>query len=119
VSLSRILSPVTAIAVAVGASGATRPSLVADRFNMARNNYRVTGKYRRNIYRPWLFLELIPETNWRREVAGKREFVPAFTVRLEINSEGPRALLPIPVIVNEPLPIPVPVPGYEPEPVFR
>jgi hypothetical protein len=119
VSLSRILSPVTAIAVAVGASGATRPSLVADRFNLARNNYRVTGKYRRNIYRPWLFLELIPETNWRREVAGKREFIPAFTVRLEINSEGPRALLPVPVIVNEPLPIPVPVPGYDPEPPLR
>lgn len=119
VTLSRILSPVTAVAVAVGATGATRPSLVADRFNLARNNYRVTGKYRRNIYRPWLFLELVPETNWRREVAGKREFVPAFTVRLEINSEGPRALLPVPVIVNEPLPIPVPVPGYDPEPVFR
>jgi hypothetical protein len=119
VSLSRILSPVTAIAVAVGASGATRPSLVADRFNLARNNYRVTGKYRRNIYRPWLFLELIPETNWRREVARKREFIPAFTVRLEINSEGPRALLPVPVIVNEPLPIPVPVPGYDPEPPLR
>ena len=67
VSLSRILSPVTAIAVAVGASGATRPSLVADRFNLAANNYKVTGKYRRNIYRPWLFLELVPETNWRRD----------------------------------------------------
>ena len=119
VSLSRILSPVTAVAVAVGASGATRPSLVADRFNLARNNYRVTGKYRRNIYRPWLFLELIPETNWRREAAGNREFIPAFTVRLEINSEGPRALLPVPVIVNEQLPIPVPIPGYDPEPVFR
>jgi hypothetical protein len=119
VSLSRILSPVTAVAVAVGANGATRPSLVADRFNLVVNNYKITGKYRRNIFRPWLFLELVPETNWRRVEAGNREFIPAFTVRLEINSEGPRALLPVPLIVNEPLPIPVPIPGYDPNPVFR
>jgi hypothetical protein len=106
VSLSRILSPVTAVAFAVGANGATRPSVVSDRFNLTANNYKVSGKYRRNIYRPWLFLELIPETNWRREDAGNREFIPAFTVRLEINSEGPRALLPVPLIVNEQLPVP-------------
>ena len=114
VSLSRILSPVTAIAVAVGASGATRPSLVADRFNLAANNYKVSGKYRRNIYRPWLFLELVPETNWRRDVAGNREFIPAFTVRLEINSAGPRALLPVPLIVKET----IPVPGLHYEPIL-
>ncbi len=106
VSLSRILSPVTAISFAVGAKGATRPSVVADRFNLAPNTYIVTAKYRRNIYRPWLFLELIPETNWRRDEAAGREVVPAFTVRLEINSEGPRALLPVPLIVKEELPIP-------------
>ena len=113
VSLSRILSPVTAIAVSVGANGATRPSLVADRFNLAANNYKVSGKYRRNIYRPWLFLELVPETNWRREETGKREFIPAFTVRLEINSAGPRALLPVPLIVEET----VPIPGLHYEPI--
>ena len=106
VSLSRILSPVTAIAVAVGANGATRPSLLADRFNLVANNYKVSGKYRRNIFKPWLFLELVPETTWRREETGKREFVPAFTARLEINSAGPRALLPVPVIVKETIPIP-------------
>jgi hypothetical protein len=106
VSLSRILSPVTAIAFAVGANGSTRPTVVADRFNMAANNYKVTVKYRRNIYRPWLFLELIPETNWRRDEGAGREFIPAVTVRLEVNSLGPRALLPAPLIVKEPLPIP-------------
>ena len=106
VSLSRILSPVTAIAVAVGANGATRPSLVADRFNLAVNNYKITGKYRRNLFRPWLFLELVPETNWRRVEGGNREFIQAFTFRLEINSEGPRALLPVPLIVKETIPIP-------------
>lgn len=106
VSLSRIMSSVSAIAFAVGATGATQPSLVADRFNLATNNYKVSVKYRRNIYRPWLFLELIPEANWRREEAGGREVIPAFTARLEINSEGRRALLPVPVIVKEELPIP-------------
>ena len=95
--------------------GATRPSVVADRFNLAANNYKVSVKYRRNIYRPWLFLELIPETNWRREEAGGREVIPAFTARLEINSEGTRALLPVPVIVQEQLP----VPGLHYEPIVR
>jgi hypothetical protein len=106
VSLSRVLSPVSAIAFAVGANGSTRPSVVADQFHMSANNYRATVKYRRNIHRPWLFLELIPETNWRRDEAAGREFVPAFTVRLEINSLGHRALLPVPLIVKEQLPIP-------------
>jgi len=106
VSLSRILSPVTAIAFAVGANGSTRPSVVADRFNLAANNYRVSIKYRRNIHRPWLFLELIPETNWRRDEGAGREFIPAFTVRVEMNSLGSRALLPAPLIVKEQLPIP-------------
>ncbi|MGB7631886.1 MAG: hypothetical protein WBM29_12515 [Candidatus Deferrimicrobium sp.] len=105
VSLSRILSPVTALAFAVGATGSTRPSAVGDRFNMGVNNYKVTVKYRRNIYKPWLFLELVPETNWRRVESAERKIVPAFTVRLEINSEGRRALLPVPQIVKEPIPI--------------
>jgi len=39
-------------------------------------------------------------------LAAGREFIPAFTVRLEINSLGARALLPIPSIVKEQLPIP-------------
>jgi len=107
VSLSRILSPASAVAFAVGASGSTRPDFVEDRFHMAANNYKVSVKYRRRIYRPWLFLELIPETNWRRDEAGEgREVIPAFTVRLEINSLGSRALVPVPQIVKEQLPIP-------------
>jgi hypothetical protein len=106
VSLSRILSPVSAIGVAVGATGATRPSVVADQFHLAANTYKVAVKYRRSIYRPWLFLELIPESFWRRDEAAEREIIPAFTVRLEINTAGPRALLPVPQIVKEQLPIP-------------
>lgn len=110
VSLSRILSPVTAVALAVGAGGATRPSAVSDRYNMGANNYKISFKYRRKLYKPWLFLEVVPETNWRRNDAGGRDILPAITVRLEINSEGRRALLPVPLIVEEPLPLPVPIP---------
>ena len=73
---------------------------------LAANNYEIAVKYRRNIHRPWLFLELIPEANWLRDEAGGREVIPAFTVRLEINSLGARALLPAPTIVKEQLPIP-------------
>jgi hypothetical protein len=107
VSLSRILSPVTAIAIAVGANGSTRASAVTDNFKMAANNYRVSLRYRRSIFRPWFFLEMVPETNWRRKESGGREFIPAFTVRVEINTLGSRALLPVPVIVKEQLPIPI------------
>ena len=78
---------------------------------LAANKYKVAVKYRRNIYRSWPFLELIPEANWLRDEAAGREFIPAFTVRLEINSIGPRALLPVPVVVNEQLPIP----EYDPQ----
>ncbi|HEY5995428.1 MAG TPA: hypothetical protein VIU29_00320 [Candidatus Deferrimicrobiaceae bacterium] len=106
VSVSRILSPISAIAYSVGASGATRPGADTNGFGMGANNYRTAVRYRRTIYRPWLFFELIPETNWRRDDAGGREFVPAFTVRLEMNSLGSRALLPAPLIVKEKVPIP-------------
>ena len=106
VSLSKVLSPVSAIAFAVGANGSTHPTGIADKFNMAANNYRVTLKYRRSIYRPWLFVELIPEADWRRDEATGWEIIPVFTARLEINSLGPRALLPVPKIVKEQLPIP-------------
>ncbi|HSM00311.1 MAG TPA: hypothetical protein VK944_09345 [Candidatus Limnocylindria bacterium] len=106
VSLSRVLSPVSAIAFAVGANGSTQPSVVADQFNLAPNQYKVAVKYRRSIYRPWLFLELIPEATWLRDEAAGREIIPAFTVRMEINSLGTRALLPAPSIVKEQLPIP-------------
>jgi hypothetical protein len=110
VSLSRILSPVTAVALAVGASGSTRPGAIADRYNMGANNYNVFLKLRRKFYRPWLFVELVPEANWRRNDTGGRDIIPAFTLRLEINSEGHRALLPVPLIVDEPLPLPLPIP---------
>jgi hypothetical protein len=110
VSLSKILSPVTAVALAIGASGATRPSAVSDRYNMGRNNYNATFKYRRKFYRPWLFVEVVPETNWRRNDSGGRDIIPAITVRLEINSEGHRALLPVPRIVEDPLPLPIHIP---------
>ena len=109
VSLSRILSPVHAVSFAVGANGATQPTAISDRFGMVPNNYKVSAKYRRKIYRPWLFVELVPETNWRRRAdATGREVIPAFTLRLEINSEGHRALVPVPVIVREDIPIPFP-----------
>jgi hypothetical protein len=75
---------------------------------MSANNYNVFLKLRRKFYRPWLFVELIPEANWRRNDTGGRDIVPAITVRLEINSQGHRALLPVPVIVKEELPIPFP-----------
>jgi hypothetical protein len=67
VSLSRTRSPVSAIAFAVGANGSTRPSVAAARFPTAASDYKVTVQYRRSIYRPWFFLEPIPEANWLRD----------------------------------------------------
>lgn len=108
VSLARILSPSSAVALSLGANGSSRPNETEPRFGLGTNRYRAAVKYRRTFHRPWLFLELVPETVWRRDGDGGREFSPAFTARVEVNSAGTRALLPAPLIVRKPLPVPVP-----------
>jgi len=80
-SLLHMLSPKSAITFAVGASGSTHPSWVA-------TNYRILARYRRNVWRKWLFLEGEPDIHWPRKEDGSRKPVWGATLRMEILFAG-------------------------------
>lgn len=85
-SVRRMLTPLSAVTFGGGIVGRTRPSAVVE-------NYRVYVRYRRNFLRSWLYCELEPDVNWRREEDGSRNAYWGGTVRLEINFSG-RARVP-------------------------
>jgi hypothetical protein len=80
-SLLHKLSPKSAITFAGGVSGSTRPAWIAQ-------NYRVLARYRRNVYREWLFLEGEPDIQWPRKEDGSRKPVWGGTLRVEILFTG-------------------------------
>ena len=80
-SLLRKLSPKSAFTFAVGASGSTHPSWVA-------TNYRILARYRRNVWRKWLFLEGEPDIHWPKKGDGSRRTVWGATLRVEIVFAG-------------------------------
>jgi hypothetical protein len=80
-SLLHRLSPKSAITFAAGASGLTRPAWIAQ-------NYRVLARYRRNVFRKWLFLEGEPDSHWPRKEDGSRKQVWGATLRMEILFTG-------------------------------
>ena len=80
-SLLHKLSPKSAITFAGGVSGSTRPAWIAQ-------NYRVLARYRRNVYRKWLFLEGEPDIHWPRKEDGSRKPVWGATLRAEILFTG-------------------------------
>jgi len=80
-SLLHKLSPISAITFAVGASGSTHPSWVA-------TNSRILARYRRNVWRKWLFLEGEPDIHWPRKEDGSRKPVWGATLRVEILFTG-------------------------------
>jgi hypothetical protein len=80
-SLLHKLSPKSAITFAAGASGLTRPAWIAQ-------NYRVLARYRRNVFRKWLFLEGEPDIHWPRKEDGSRKQVWGATLRVEILFTG-------------------------------
>jgi hypothetical protein len=80
-SLLQKLSPKSAITFSGGATGSTRPSWTAQ-------NYRVLARYRRNVYREWLFLSGEPDIHWPRKEDGSRKPVWGATVRVEILFAG-------------------------------
>ncbi|HEX2709731.1 MAG TPA: hypothetical protein VHM68_02670 [Candidatus Deferrimicrobium sp.] len=75
------LSPKSAFTSAVGASGSTHPSWVA-------TNYRILARYRRNVWRKWLFLEGEPDIHWPMKEDGSRKPVWGATLRVEILFTG-------------------------------
>jgi len=76
-SLLHKLSPKSVITFGGGVSGSTQPAWIAQ-------NYRVFARYRRNIFRDWLFLEGEPYLRWPRQEDGSREPVWGATLRAEI-----------------------------------
>jgi len=80
-SLLQKLSPKSAITFAGGVSGSTRPAWIAQ-------NYRVLARYRRNVWRKWLFLEGEPDIHWPRKEDGSRKPVWGATLRVEILFTG-------------------------------
>jgi hypothetical protein len=80
-SLLHKLSPKSAISFATGVSGSTRPAWIAQ-------NYRILSRYRRNVWRKWLFLEGEPYIHWPRKEDGSRNPVWGATLRVEILFAG-------------------------------
>ena len=80
-SLLHKISTKSAITFSGGASGSTRPAWIAQ-------NYRVLARYRRNVYRKWLFLEAEPDLHWPRKEDGSRKPVWGATLRVEILFTG-------------------------------
>lgn len=92
----RALGPRTAVSLAAGLDGATDAPADVDR-------YRVYARFRRDLFRRWIFYELEPEVAWpwQAERGGRfREL--AITFRLEVQLQG-----------NEP---PIEPPAELPEP---
>ncbi|MGE5699554.1 MAG: hypothetical protein ACM31N_05755 [Deltaproteobacteria bacterium] len=80
-SVLRQLSPLSAISLAGGVFGSTRPVAVVD-------SYRIYTRYRRNFLRSWLFFELEPEISWPRNAGGAYTSAMAFTFRVEVVFQG-------------------------------
>ena len=80
-SLLHKFSPKSAITFASGVSGATRPAWTAQ-------NYQVLARYRRNVWRKWLFLEGEPYIHWPRKEDGSWNPVWGAILRAEIVFAG-------------------------------
>jgi len=73
------LSEKSALSVMLGAWAHTLP--------VAFDTAALSLRYRRNFYRRWLFYEFEPVVSWQANEEGRREFVPAATLRLEVQFE--------------------------------
>ena len=74
-------SPRAALSYFVAVSGQTEPRQLTDA-------YAIGVRYRRNVLRPWIFVEVEPSHLWRREtVDDRREPAWAISFRLELLEE--------------------------------
>jgi hypothetical protein len=83
-SLSRQLSPKSAITLTGGVYGNTISSSQVE-------NYLILARYRRNFLRSWLFYELEPQVSWPRSPDGSHPATLAFTFRIEIGFQATTA----------------------------
>lgn len=80
-SMTRELSPRSAVTLAGGVYGNTRDAALV-------GNYKIFTRYRRNFLRSWLFYELEPEISWPRNEAGQYLAKFAITARIEVVFQG-------------------------------
>ena len=80
ISLLNQFSERSAISYNVGAWGYTLPTTTLD-------SIRLSTRYRRGFYRPWLFYEIEPEFDWLRNDQGDYKKQPAISFRIEIQFE--------------------------------
>jgi hypothetical protein len=80
-SLTRQLSPKSAVTLTGGVYGNTTSSALVQ-------NYLILTRYRRNFLRSWLFYELEPQVSWPRNPDGSHPATLAFTFRIEIGFQG-------------------------------
>ncbi|ARN74604.1 hypothetical protein [Oceanicoccus sagamiensis] len=77
-TLAERLSKKEALSRYVWIAGETRPEYLTTAYGLGM-------RYRRNIYRPWLFMELEPAYAWKRKkYEDRREGVVLFTLRFEV-----------------------------------
>jgi hypothetical protein len=92
----RALGPRTAVSLAASMQGATDAPVDVDR-------YRVYARFRRDIYRRWIFYELEPEVAWPWELErGGRFREYAITFRLELQIQGSEPPVKPPAELPEP-----------------
>ena len=77
ISLITELTPKSAISLDTSMWGVNHPDWTIQ-------NYRVGSRYRRNMYRPWLFFEMEPEVTWPKEDGVPMHSVYAVTATVEI-----------------------------------
>lgn len=92
----RALGPRTAVSLAASVEGATDAPVDVDR-------YRVYARFRRDLYRRWIFYELEPEVAWPWELErGGRFREYAITFRLEVQIQGSEPPVEPPAELPEP-----------------
>jgi hypothetical protein len=80
-SLIAALSPRAAASLGGAALGASDAGAAVE-------TWRLLARYRRDVLRRWLFVELEPEGLWIRPPGGGRRRILAFTLRLEVQFDG-------------------------------
>lgn len=93
--VARALGPRSAIAAGAGLVGAGRAPVAVDR-------YRVFTRYRRDVFRHWIYGELEPEIAWPWTEDRGRFRELAITVRLEIQFHGNEPPIPPPPALRGP-----------------
>ncbi len=84
----RAFTPTVAASIGFGLEGAQRSPPGATRSAPSVDRYRASTRFRTDVYRRWLFVEVEPEVSWPWTPASGRETEFAVTLRLEVQFRG-------------------------------